>query len=266
MPPQDSGRWAAADAYERYMGRWSRAVAERFVERLDAAPGARWIELGCGTGELTARLAARVAPSALVGLDTSAPFVELARRKVPEADLRVGDATATGLPDASFDHAVSGLVLNFLPDPVAGLREMARLVRSGGQVALYVWDYAGHMQSMRHFFDAARTIDPGSAAHDDGVRAPVCRPRTLVEAFAAAGLPNARIDAIDVPAAFADFDDYWTPFLGGAGSAPRWLASVDTAVRDRVRDAVRERLPTGPDGEILLALRAWGAIATVPRT
>lgn len=257
------GLWGAAEAYDRYMGRWSRAVAPLFLDWIAPAPGGDWADIGCGTGELSRQIAAHCRPARLVGIDTSAAFLREASERLPQAEFREGSALQLDLPEAGFDHAVSGLVLNFVPDPVAMLREMRRIVRPGGSVALYVWDYAGHMQIMRHFFDAAREIDPASSAFDDGIQAPVCRPAALRDAFAAAGLA-AETTALDIPAAFADFDDYWSPFLGGTGSAPKYCASLPEETRDRIRDALRARLPTGPDGEILLAVRAWGVKARRP--
>lgn len=260
----DRKLWGAAEAYEHYMGRWSREVAPRFLAWLDAEPGARWVDLGCGTGALSGAIARAGRPASLLGLDTSEGFLRSAERDVPDAEFRVGDAADTGLPSGAFDLAVSGLVLNFTRDPHAALREMVRVVRPGGRVALYVWDYAGHMQIMRRFFDAARAIDPGAVAFDDGVNAPICRPGPLRAALEGAGAAEVEVTPIDVPAAFPDFDAYWTPFLGGTGSAPKYLAGLDEDVRGRIREAVRAALPTGPDGEILLAVRAWAARGTAP--
>lgn len=257
------GLWGAAHTYDQYMGRWSRRVAPLFVQWLAAPRGGRWVDLGCGTGALSASIVAFCEPTSVLGLDTAESFVQTAAREVPAGTFRVGDALATGLPDASFDAAVSGLVLNFVRDPEHALREMRRLVRPGGVVAVYVWDYAGHMQIMRRFFDGARRVDPGAAAYDDGVNAPVCRPDPLRRALAGAGLEQIDVTALDLTAAFGDFEDYWTPFLGGTGSAPKYVASLDDPARQRVREAVRALLPTGPDGEILLAVRAWAARGTV---
>src|SRR5690606_2928673 len=122
-------------------------------------------------------------------------------------------------------------------------------------VALYVWDYAGHMQVMRYFFDAATALDPKASDFDDGVKAPVCRPQPLADLFSHSGLEDVEVRAIDIPVAFETFDDYWTPFLGGTGSAPKYCMSLDAREREQLRDAIRVRLPTGPDGEILLAAR-----------
>lgn len=261
MPTHDPNLWGAGDAYERYMGRWSRRVAPVFAEWIDAAPGARWIDVGCGTGILTSAVLAAREPSEVLGIDSSDVFLRSAAASVsdPRASFRQGDAQALAEPDDSFDVAVSGLVLNFLPDKDAAIREMARVVRPGGAIALYVWDYAGHMQVMRAFFDAAATLDPKAADYDDGIKAPVCRPKPLAEILTRSGLDDVEVRAIDIPAAFDGFDDYWAPFLGGTGSAPKYCASLDGAARDRLKQEVRRRLPTGPDGEILLAIRAWAA-------
>ena len=259
MPSSGPGLWGAGDAYERYMGRWSRKVAPLFTDWIGAPPGADWIDVGCGTGVLTATVLNRCEPSHVVGIDSSAAFLQAAQDGVADsrASFRQGDAQAIPEGDASFHMAASGLVLNFVPDKNAAVREMARVVKPGGAVALYVWDYAGHMQVMRTFFDAASELDPGAREFDDGVKAPVCRPGPLSELFRSAGLLDVEVRAIDIPTAFDSFDDYWTPFLGGTGSAPKYCMLLGEEARERLRETVRRRLPTGPDGEILLAARAW---------
>lgn len=256
--------WGAADTYERYMGRWSRKVAPLFIDWLGAEKAKSWADIGCGTGELSLQIANKCKPSRAVGIDMSTAFITQAAERVPSAKFREGDATNIDLPDGSFDYAVSGLVLNFVPDKAKALSEMARIVHPSGAVGLYVWDYAGHMQIMRYFFDTAREFDPGSSAYDDGLNAPICRPKPLSEAFAAAGLSNVETTAIDITTAFVNFDDYWEPFMDGTGSAPKYCVSLDEALRNKIRDAVRQKLPTGPDGEILLAVRAWAVKGMVP--
>lgn len=267
MPVLQAGLWGASDAYDRYMGRWSRKVASLFTTWVDAPPGASWVDVGCGTGVLTSAILDGCRPSRVVGVDTTDAFLQAARARIsdPRASFEKGDAQKLPEDDRVFDVAVSGLVLNFVPDKDAAVAEMVRVTRPGGTVALYVWDYAGHMQLMRMFFDVASTLDAKASDFDDGVKAPVCRPDPLAELFARAGLTNVEPRAIDITTAFENFDDYWTPFLGGTGSAPRYCASLDEGAREQLRDALQRRLPTGPDGEILLAARAWAVRGRVPR-
>ena len=179
MPEETPSLWNSSDAYDRYMGRWSRKVAPLFLDWLDAPAGNAWVDIGCGSGGLTHQIAVRCSPSQLLGIDSSDGFVESAKEQVPTAEFRVGSAAELHLPDRSMDLAVSGLVLNFVPDGGKVISEMARIVRPGGTVASYVWDYAGHMQIMRYFFDSALEIDDGASEFDDGVNAPICRPRPL---------------------------------------------------------------------------------------
>ncbi|OHV82998.1 methyltransferase [Rhizobium sp. LCM 4573] len=259
MLTSTSDLWSGGAAYERYMGRWSRKVAPQFAAWVDTGPGANWIDIGCGTGELTLAVLEQCEPWQIVGIDTATTFLEVAKSKVsdPRAHFKLGDAQAIPEDDDAFDIAVSGLVLNFVPNKKAAVQEMVRVTRPGGTVALYVWDYAGHMQVMRYFFDVATALDPRASEFDDGIKAPVCRPGPLSELFSRAGLHDVEVQAIDIPTAFESFDDYWTPFLGGTGSAPKYCMSLDEEARARLQDGIRSRLPTGPAGEILLAARAW---------
>jgi SAM-dependent methyltransferase len=158
---------------------------------------------------------------------------------------------------------VSGLVLNFIPDQPAALLEMARVTGKGGVIAAYVWDYAGKMELMRFFWDAAVELDPNAAKLDEGIRFPLCRPEALEKLFAGAGLKEAEVKPIDIPTSFVDFDDYWQPFLGGQGPAPAYAMSLDETARARLRRRIRERVPTEANGSIPLTARAWAARARV---
>jgi hypothetical protein len=160
---------------------------------------------------------------------------------------------------------VSGLVLNFVPDQRAALGEMARVSANGGTVAAYVWDYAGKMELMRFFWDAAVELDPGARSMDEGVRFPLCRPEALEKLFAGAGLIGVEVKPIDIPTPFGNFDDYWQPFLGGQGPAPAYAMSLDETTRARLRDRIRERIPTAADATISLTARAWAVRATVAK-
>ena len=259
-------RWTGGDDYESYVGRWSRPVAASFVDWLGVAPGRRWVDVGCGTGALTATILGRADPEAVVGVDPSAAFVAHAAAVLdhPRARFRAGDASSLPLDDGWADAIVSGLVLNFVPDPVAALREAGRTARPGATIAAYVWDYAGEMQLIRRFWDGAVALDPGAAGLDEGVRFPICAPGPLRRVFEGAGLTSVSVRAIDVPTTFATFDDYWSPFLTGVGPAPGYASALDDASRDRLREHLRTTLPVEPDGSINLVARAWAVRGDAP--
>ncbi|HEY7122919.1 MAG TPA: methyltransferase domain-containing protein [Ktedonobacterales bacterium] len=259
MPKQHSDVWASGAAYEPYVGRWSRLVAREFLAWLDAQAGWRWLDVGCGTGALSQTLLAQAAPGAVLGVDPSEGFVAYARAQTPDprASFAVGDARALPLPDSSVDAVISGLVLNFIPQPERAAAEMVRSVRAGGLVAAYVWDYAGEMQLMRQFWDAAVALNPAAHDLDEGARFPLCQPEPLSTLFRAAGLQQVETRAIDVPTVFRDFDDYWTPFLGSQGPAPGYAMSLSEEDRAALRESIRAHLPIQPDGMISLKARAW---------
>lgn len=264
--PQVSDTWERGSSYEQYVGRWSRRVAPAFLDWLRMPAGRAWLDVGCGTGALSAAIVDRCAPSAVTGVEPSEGFLKAAAANLAgRAVLRQGSATAIPLGDASVDVAVCGLVLNFVPDQRAGLVEMSRVTRAGGTVAAYVWDYAGKMDLIRHFWDAAVELDPKAASLDEGLRFPTCRPDAMQALFESAGLGEVEATAIDIPTAFAGFDDYWQPFLGGQGPAPAYAMSLDEAARIRLRDRVRGRLPEMANGSIPMNARAWAARGTIVR-
>ena len=256
--------WENAESLERYVGRWSRLVAREFVAWLQVPPGSRWLDVGCGSGALTETVLAEAEPESIEGVDTSEAFVAYAASRVtdPRASFAVADAQALDRPDAAYDAVASSLVLNFLPDPARGAAEMRRVVRPGGVVAGYVWDYAGEMQLMRRFWDAAAEFDPEAADLDEGRRMAGCNPADLEALFSGAGLEEVETRAIDVPTVFADFDDYWSPFEGGQGPAPGYCASLPPDRRAALRERLRETLPAAADGSISLVARAWAVRGT----
>jgi SAM-dependent methyltransferase len=251
--------WASGDAYEPYVGRWSRLVAREFVDWLALPSALRWLDVGCGTGALTQVLLQTTAPSEVVGVDQSEAFVAYAASRVADsrARFRVADAQALPFAGSEFDVAVSGLVLNFIPSPARALGELRRAVRHDGTVAVYVWDYAGGMQLIRRFWDTAIALDPAAAELDEGRRFPICAPAQLAALFQRAGLEDVDGREIDVPTVFRDFDDYWSPFLGGQGPAPGYAMSLPEERRAALRERLRADLPAGPDGSIRLGARAW---------
>jgi SAM-dependent methyltransferase len=251
--------WANGAAYERYVGRWSRLVAREFLTWLAAPAHGRWLDVGCGTGVLSQAILANADPIAVLGVDQSPSFIAHARAHVTDerASFEVADARALPGQANVYDAVVSGLMLNFVPEPALAVAEMARVARPGGAVAVYVWDYAGEMQLMRYFWDAAAALSPAARELDEGRRSPICRPDALAARFHDAGLQAVETRAIDVPTVFHDFDDYWSPFLGGQGPAPSYTMSLTEEHRAALRERIRAGLPIAADGSISLIARAW---------
>jgi SAM-dependent methyltransferase len=258
--------WASGAAYEPYVGRWSRLVAREFLAWLAVPRGARWLDVGCGTGALAQTILEKASPAAVKGIDPSAGFVGYAREQTKDkrADFAVGDAQALPEESGSYDAVVSGLVLNFVPKPELALSEMSRVTRPGGKVAAYVWDYSGEMQMMRHFWSAAIALSPDAEKLAEGLRFTLCAPEPLGNLFHQAGLQGVEVRAIDAPTVFKDFDDYWTPFLGGQGPAPSYTMSLSEEKRSELRDYIRSHLPIATDGSIHLIARAWAVRGVKP--
>jgi SAM-dependent methyltransferase len=256
-------RWAASDAYERYIGRWSRPVADLFVEWLDVPQGQRWLDVGCGTGALSQAILNRSAPASVTGVDLLEAFLASASAAVtdPRASFRLGSAAETGLPDGAADVVVAGLVLNFVPDVDAALAEWRRVLATRGVAGAYVWDYARGMGFIRQFWDAAVAVDPAAAAMDQGAQQGITVGGQLEATFQAAGFVAVEALSIAIPTIFADFDDLWLPFLGGTGGAPGYVASLDSAHRDAIREQLRRSVVAEPDGSIHLDARAWAVRA-----
>jgi SAM-dependent methyltransferase len=256
---EDVHVWANAEAYERYVGRWSRLVARDFLPWLGVPAGKRWLDVGCGTGELTRIILEECSPGAVKGIDPGPGFIDYAREHVTDlrAEFDTGDATALSFSDSQFDATVAGLVLNQVPRTIAAVGEMTRVTQGGGIVGAYVWDYADGMQVIRYFWAAAVARDPAAAALDQRKRYPICHPAALSELFTGAGLRGVEARPIEVPAHFRDFEDYWAPFLGGTGEAPAYAMSLPDEHRAELRARIRASLPVEAGGSIRLVARAW---------
>lgn len=256
--------WDDGSDYDLFMGRWSRLVAASFVSELGIPPHRRWLDVGCGTGALLQTIIDTAEPSSIAGIDPSDRFIARARRMTGgRADLHVGSGDSLPYDDNTFDVVVSGIALNFMPDPVAALEEWQRVATTGATISAYVWDYAHGMEFLRSFWDAAVGLDPGAADLDEGIRFPLCRPEALSAAFGEAGLNDVRIGSIEVPTTFASFDDYWAPFTRGQGPAPGYVSSLSTDRQLRLREQLRDSLVMAEGVPIRLTARVWTATSIV---
>ncbi|TDX82410.1 methyltransferase family protein [Neorhizobium sp. R1-B] len=252
--------WQMGDSYDLYMGRWSRKVAPRFLEWLQ--PGAKldWLEVGCGTGALSAAILATCDPKSLAGIDPSEGFLNKARANVkdPRAEFRVGDAQALSLSSHAMDIVVSGLMVNFVPDRQKALQEMARVARAGATLAFYVWDYpGGGMGFMRAFWTAAGALDAAARDLSEDRRFPFCTKDQLANLAQQSGWADVEAGEIEVATRFSNFDDFWRPFTLGAGPAPGYCVSLPADQRQRLRDKLETDLPYESDGSIAFRARAW---------
>lgn len=257
-------RWDGGADYDYFMGRWSRLVAARFVESLSARDGVRWLDVGCGTGALLDAVLDALHPAAATGVDPSAEFVMAARSRVgTRAVIHRADGAHLPFDDASFDVVVSGLALNFIPEPTAAVGEWKRVTVAGGTVAAYVWDYAAGMEFLRYFWDAAVALDPQAVELDEARRFPICDPDRLEELFLSAGLSAVETGSISVETSFSDFDDYWEPFLRGQGPAPGYVASLGAEGRRALEQRLRAALPVDTHGRLMLSAKAFTVAGVV---
>lgn len=256
--------WDNGIIYDRFMGRWSKLVAHKFLSWFAIPPGCVWVDVGCGTGNITRQILETYRPAKIISIDSSPGFLSHAQQSInhPDVQFRVGFAQSLDLDSHSVDAVVSGLVLNFVPQPEAAILEMLRVTKPGGKVGVFVWDYSHGMQMLRYFWDAAVALDPNTSALDEGIRFPLCREGQLQALFMESGYKHVEGRAIEIATKFEDFDDYWQPFLGKIGAAPHYLMSLDAEDRHRLEDRLRKSLPVSEDGSISLTARAWAVKGT----
>lgn len=233
----------SADAYMRFMGRYSEPLAARFADLAGVRAGQRVLDVGCGPGALTAELAGRVGADAVSAVEPSGSFAAAVRERLPGVDVRQGAAERLPFPDDSFDCALAQLVVHFMTEPVTGLREMGRVTRPGGVVAACVWDHAGGRGPVSAFWAAARELDP--AAPDESDLAGV-REGHLAWLFAQAGLDAAQVTTLSVRARHPSFEHWWETFTLGVGPAGAYLASLDAEGQAALRERCLRLLPAGP--------------------
>jgi SAM-dependent methyltransferase len=247
----------AAEAYDAFMGRYSTLLSAQLADLAGIVDGQRAIDVGCGPGALTAELVGRLGADRVAAVDPSAPFVAAARARHPGVDVREAAAESLPFPDATFDAALAQLVVHFMADPVAGLREMARVTREGGVVAACVWDHAGGQGPLGLFWSAARELDGDVIDEGDLAGA---REGHLAELLAAAGLRGIEATSMSADLEMAGFDEWWGPFTRGVGPAGAYLATLEAARQIELQERCRTRLPAGP---FTLPALAWAARGTV---
>ena len=245
----------SADAYLRFMGRYSEPLAAQFADLAGARSGQRLLDVGCGPGALTAELVKRVGPDAVSAVEPSASFVAAARERLPGVDMRQAAAERLPFGDAAFDAALAQLVVHFMADPVAGLREMGRVTRPGGTVAACVWDHAGGRGPLSAFWRAVRELDPGA---DDESNLAGVREGHLAELLAQAGLGVAEVTTLTVQARQDGFESWWETFTLGVGPAGAYLTSLPADRQDELHERCRRQLPEGP---FEVSATAWAAMA-----
>ncbi|MGE5681193.1 MAG: class I SAM-dependent methyltransferase [Bacillota bacterium] len=257
--------WSSGNAYEIFMGRWSTLAAEKFLKWLDIPPACSWLDVGCGTGTLTKLILKSYYPSKVISIDSSDDFIKHAKNQIlsPLVDFKVMQAQALDLNSGSIDVVVSGLVLNFVPEPLTAVSEMKRVTKPNGVVGIFLWDYSEGMQMLRYFWDAAAELTPEAHSLDEGERFILCKKGNLESLAADAGLKQVETMPIEVETVFRNFDDYWQPFLGNVGPAPAFVMSLNKENRQLLENKLRKSLPTRNDGSISLNARAWAVKAKV---
>ena len=249
-----------AEAYDRHIGRYSRKLARAFIVAAGVHNFQRALDVGCGPGALTTELVGLLGHERVAAVEPSAPFAEACRRRLPGVQVESAAAEALPFEDGTFHHALAQLVLNFMSDPPAGLREMQRVTHPGGTVAAAVWDYRGEMTLLRTFWDAAVALDP--SAEDEGTTMPYCTPDELHELWSAAGLAEVRVVPAVVDAGYEDFEDLWYPLEIGVGPAGAHTVALAPEARAALKDELRRRLGVGDD-PFRLSARAWIATGRV---
>jgi SAM-dependent methyltransferase len=256
-----------AEAYDRFMGRWSRLVASRLVDFTGLPQRGRILDVGSGTGSLSFAIAERNGRVRVLGIDPSKEYVAYAIRRNTFGDragFEVGDAQRLHFPDATFDAALSLLVFNFIPDPKKALSELRRVTRPGGRLSAAVWDYGAGMQMLRTFWDAAVQVDPGAEKLDEKPM-PLCRAGELSALWREGGLENVREQSIDIRMTFDSFADYWEPFLLGQGPAGSYVRLLDRDKLQALRDDVKRRLSWRAENTpLVLRARVWAVRGMVP--
>jgi len=262
--PQLVDSWQSGHAYAQFVGRWSNRIAHPFLGWLPVSSNKDWLDVGCGTGVLSSLILNSKQPREILAIDSSPEFIAFAQETNKDPRFQFAAGLAQTLPAESnrFDAVVSGLVLNFVPQPEPVVTEMRRVTKPGGVVAAYLWDYADGMQMLRFFWDAAVALEEKAAELDEGRRFPLCQEGKLERLFVDSGLRQVKSRAIEIATVFASFEDYWRPFLSGVGPAPSYVMTLSERQRIALKEQLLVSLPQAADGTISLVARAWAVQGT----
>jgi ubiquinone/menaquinone biosynthesis C-methylase UbiE len=264
----DAKMFAASAGYERFMGRWSRLLAPGYIAFAGVKDGERVLDVGTGTGALGSTLETSFPDSRIVGIDPSEDFIAFARRSARSgrAQYEVGDAQALKFEDATFDHTMALLVMNFIPDHDKAIAEMRRVTRPNGVVSACVWDYNEGMQMLRFFWDEAVALDSAIEPKDER-HMKLSRQGQLAQLWKKVGLVDIREEPVVIDQRYSSFDDYWTPFTKGAGPGGAYVVSLSETRRQQLEARMRKRLlGDHQDGAFTLKAKAWCVRGEVPRS
>jgi ubiquinone/menaquinone biosynthesis C-methylase UbiE len=251
--------WSSGEQYEKFMGRWSNLVAQKFLGWLAVQPNSTWLDVGCETGALTKLILQTCRPKKIISIDLSSEFILHAKQFItdPVVSFQVGSAEALEQETNSVDAVVSGIMLNFVPKPEEAVAEMLRVTKRGGTIGIFLWDYADGMRMLRYFWDAVVELNSKAKEFDEGLRFPLCREGQLEALVNKCGLKQVETIPIEVKTLFKNFDEYWIPFLGNVGPAPSYVMSLGENERQKLKNKLLETLPIEKDGTISLMARAW---------
>jgi len=251
--------WNDAEAFQSYGGRWSRYAGRELLDWLEPDPNLSWLDVGCGTGSLVEAILTFAEPADVTGVDQSEEYLSYAESKfgASNVNFQLGNAEDLDVADSAFDVVTSGLLLNFLDDPLAVVKEMKRVVVPGGIVAGFVWDYGPHTQFVDTFWKAAAKLDPQASELDEATRFPLCKPEPLRELLTEGGLDDVVVEKRYIATPFENFNDYWEPFLGGQCPAPRYCASLSEQQQLDLREHLRFNMRFDPKGRIRMYARLW---------
>ena len=254
-----SESWTGGNQYERFMGRWSILICQKFLNWLSVPSNSTWLDLGCGTGSLTKLILEKYRPKKVISIDSSSEFIFYSKQSIinPIVHFQVGMAQELELESNSIDAVVSGIMLNFVPQPETVIAEMIRVAKPGGSIGIFVWDYSKGMEMLRYFWDAAVELDYNAKEYDEGIRFPLCQEGQLESLAIAFDLKKVEVIPIEEKTVFKNFDDYWLPFLGNVGPAPSYTMNLKEKDRQKLENRLRDLLPIEQDGSISLLAKAW---------